>query len=252
MTLLFIFIFGLIVGSFLNAVIFRLYSGESFLFGRSHCRRCKKELQAKDLVPLFSFIYLGGRCRYCKANISWQYPAVELSTAIIFVLFALKFQMIFGWVFALFLILTCFLIVIAVFDFNHYLILDKLLLPALILILFYNLHTGWRVFGIGLLSGAGFAGFFLLQYLVSKGKWIGLGDVKLGFVLGTLAGWPLSVLVLLLAYFSGAAAGLILVATGRRQLGSKLPFGVFLSLSAIIVMLGGEPIMAWYLKLLGI
>ncbi|MEJ0021795.1 MAG: prepilin peptidase [Candidatus Doudnabacteria bacterium] len=252
MTLLFIFIFGLIVGSFLNVVIFRLASGESFLFARSHCRSCKKELQAKDLIPVFSFLYLRGRCRYCAAAISRQYPVVELATGLIFVLFALKFQMVFSWVFALNIIFACFLLVIAVYDFNHYLILDKVLLPGLVLVLLYNILQGWPVFWAGLLSGAGFAGFFLAQYLISRGKWIGLGDVKLGFVLGNLAGWPMSILVLILAYGSGAVVGIALILMGRKKFGSKLPFGIFLSLSAIIVMLAGNPIMTWYLRLIGL
>lgn len=269
MILIIIFLYGLIIGSFLNAVIFRLASGESFLFrrspagrnpdrvspsgfARSHCRNCNKELQAKDLIPLFSFFYLRGRCRYCDSKISWQYPIVELATGIIFVLFALKFHMDFGWALAYFLIIACFQIVIAVYDFNHYLILDKVLLPALALVLIYNLYLGWHFFWVGVLSGAGVAGFFLLQYFISRGKWIGLGDAKLGFFLGALAGWPQSVLLLMLAYFAGAVVGIVLVLAGRKRLSSKLPFGVFLSMSAIIIMLAGDPIMAWYLRLIGI
>lgn len=251
MTLLFIFIFGLIVGSFLNAVIFRLASGESFLFSRSHCRNCKKELQAKDLVPLLSFFYLRGRCRYCSEKLSWQYPLVELLCGGLFVLLSVKFQMVFGWDFLLTLILICFLIVIGIFDLKYYLILDKVVFPAVVLAVIRNILLHHDPI-MGLVAGFGVAGFFLLQYQVSGGKWIGLGDVKLGLFLGNLAGWPQSLLVLMLAYFSGAVVGIVLMVMGRKQLSSKLPFGIFLSLSAIIVMLAGDPIMQWYLRLIGL
>ncbi len=247
--LILLFLFGLIIGSFLNAVIFRLHSGESFLSGRSHCMSCKHELAAEDLVPLFSFLWLQGRCRYCKVKLSRQYPLVEFLTGLLFVLFAFRyspftahyyFQIIFASIF----------IVVAVFDYKHYLILDKVVFPALILAIIYNIwqHNFW----IGFLSGLGVAGFFLAQYLISRGKWIGLGDVKLGLVLGNVALWPNSVLVLFLAYVFGSIIGIFLILSRKKHLGSKLPFGVFLSLSAIIVMLVGNPIMRWYLNLIGL
>jgi leader peptidase (prepilin peptidase)/N-methyltransferase len=249
--LVLVFILGLIVGSFLNAVIFRLYSGESFLSGRSHCVNCGHTLAAYDLVPLFSFLFLGGKCRYCGKKISIQYPLVEFITGIVFVLVLLHYGLrITDYGFWFQIIMACFLIVIAIFDFKHYLILDKVIFPALGLVVVYNI---WQSnFWMGLLSGFGVAGFFLLQYLISKGKWIGFGDVKFGLLLGNLSLWPQSLLVLFLAYMIGAMVGIVLIATGKKDLGSKLPFGVFLSLSAIIVMLAGERIMSWYLNLIGL
>ncbi len=141
---------------------------------------------------------------------------------------------------------------IAVFDFKHYLILDKVVFPALGLSILFNLTHGWQALMVGLLSGLAVAGFFLLQYWFSRGRWIGLGDVKLGLFLGSLAGWPLSILLLFLAYCLGAVVGIALILAGRKHLGSKLPFGVFLSVSAIIIMLVGKPLMAWYLRLIGL
>jgi leader peptidase (prepilin peptidase)/N-methyltransferase len=245
-----LFIIGLIVGSFLNAVIFRLQSGESFLFKRSHCRSCQTTLKPGDLIPVFSFLFLKGRCRYCSVKLSWQYPLVELTTAIIFVLISILYPVssIQYW---FEIVIACFLIVIATYDFKHYLILDKVVLPGLAVVIFRNLYLHNHVW-LGLASGFGIAGFFLVQYLISKGKWIGLGDVKLGLFLGNLAGWPLSILVLMLAYLSGAIAGIILIGLGKKKLESKLPFGVFLSFSAIIVMLVGNQIMERFLKLIGL
>ena len=140
MTLLFIFLFGLIVGSFLNAAIYRLHTGESILFERSHCPNCKHELAAVDLVPVFSFILLGGKCRYCAHPISWQYPVVEILTAIVFVWLAISAQMQFASVtFIPKIIFACLLIVIGVFDYKYYLILDKVVYPAALLAI------GWDI-----------------------------------------------------------------------------------------------------------
>ena len=140
---------------------------------------------------------------------------------------------------------------IAIFDLKHYLILDKVVFPALGLSILFNLAHGWQALVVGLLSGLAVAGFFLLQYWFSRGRWIGLGDVKLGLFLGSLAGWPLSILLLFVAYCTGAVVGVGLILAGRKHLGSKLPFGLFLSVSAIIIMLVGKPLMAWYLRLIG-
>lgn len=248
-------VLGLIIGSFINAVIYRLYSGDSIIAGRSACPDCEEQLRPRDLVPIASFVYLKGQCRYCKKKISWQYPLVEAGTALVFFLFYHKFGL--GIELVASLAFASAFIVIGVFDFKHYLILDKVLLPLGIIAI------GWNLYGdissplhasrlaLGILSGLGLAGFFGLQYLISRGRWIGLGDVKLGFVLGNILLWPLSLCMLLLAYFSGALTGIILIAAGKKQLSSKLPFGVFLALSAIITMLWGNEIVAWYRSLIG-
>ena len=243
-------ILGLIVGSFLNAVIFRLSTGESFLSGRSHCPRCGHKLTAVDLIPVLSFIFLRGKCRYCKSKISWQYPLIELATAISFILLAQNFEFrISNFEFIAQAIFICFLIVISIYDLKHYLILDKVVFPALVLSIAYNLLIGQLVSGI--LGAVLVSGFFYLQYLFSKGRWIGFGDVKFGLLLGSLFGFPLALLVLLLAYCSGAMVGVSLIALGKKKLSSKLPFGTFLGFSAIIVLLYGDQIWNWYMKLIG-
>jgi leader peptidase (prepilin peptidase)/N-methyltransferase len=255
-----IILFGLIIGSFLNALIYRLYSGQSISSGRSACPHCGHVLGAMDLIPVVSFIWLRGQCRYCHKKISWQYPIVELVTATVFLLIAGHFGFQVGepafWVNLFF---AAVLIVIGVFDFKHYLILDKVLLPVGILALLWNLYqdlsgagpsfSGYLVLGV--VSGLGLAVFFGLQYVLSRGKWIGLGDVKLGWVMGNMLNWPLSLCMLMLAYFSGAFTGVILIGLGRKQMSSKLPFGLFLAFSGIITMLWGDKIVAWYLGLIG-
>ena len=247
MTLL-IAILGLIVGSFLNAVIHRLHFLGSVVSGRSACPRCGHRLAARDLIPVLSFIWLSGRCRFCGREISWQYPLVEALTAGIFVLFYLKI----GWrtELAPAMVFASTLIVIGVFDFKHYLILDKVLLPLAAAAILWNFFGDSLV--AGLVSGLGLALFFGLQYVLSRGRWIGLGDVKLGFVLGNILPWPLSLCMLMLAYFSGAMTGVALVVFGKKQISSRLPFGSFLAFSAIITMLWGDKIVAWYGGLIGL
>lgn len=260
MTLVLFFIFGLIIGSFLNVVIFRLAKAESFLFGHSHCQSCNHELGPSDLIPVFSFVYLRGKCRYCKAKISWQYPIVELLSGLVFLLFGLQFGVSVSLIW--FLVLASFLLVIAVFDLKHYLILDKVIFPALALALLRNFYQDFVTHTpvisphsltiLGIISALIISGFFLAQFLLSRGRWIGLGDVKLGLLLGLLAPWPQAIALLLLAYFLGAIAGIGLILAGHKNLGSKLPFGVFLGLSAIITMLYGTQITGWYLKFIGL
>jgi len=249
-----IFILGLIVGSFLNALIFRLHSGESFVKGRSHCNFCKHELTALDLVPVFSFMFLRGRCRYCQKPISWQYPAVEIITAITFVLLLQNYGLrITDYGFWIQLIFASILIVIAVFDLKHYLILDKVIWPAFLLSIMVNLFLGgWHLALWGLLAGLGLAIFFGLQFFLSRGRWIGFGDVKLGLVLGSILNWPLALTMLALAYFIGAIVGIGLIVSGKKQFSSKIAFGTFLAGSAIITMIWGAGITNWYLKLIGL
>ncbi len=251
MILFFVFIFGLIIGSFLNAVIFRLHNHESFLFERSHCMHCKHELSGLDLVPLFSFLALKGRCRYCHKKISWQYPLIELLTAIVFVLLALNYQnSIFDIHFVYSLVISSFLIVVAVYDFKHMEILDKVIYPALGIATIYNLAYGHLV--QGLIGAAIVTGFFAAQYFVSKGRWIGFGDVKFGLLLGSLFGVKMSIIMLVIAYFLGAVVGVSLLASGKKKLSSELPFGVFLSISAIIMIVWGTRITEWYFNLIGL
>ncbi len=250
MIIFIMFCLGLIVGSFLNAVIFRLHEGESFVMGRSHCMHCRHELAAADLIPVASYIMLGGKCRYCHKTISWQYPFIELLTAAVFVLIAMNFQGILSIQFWVQIIVACFLIVIGVFDFKHYLILDKVVFPALLIVTIFNMFSGF--FLTGLLGALVVSGFFAAQYFISKGTWIGFGDVKLGLLLGSIFGYKLGIILLVVAYFFGAVVGVYLLANKQKQLRSELPFGVFLALAAIIMMLYGQQIGNWYFHLIGL
>ena len=246
MYILFFFFFGLVVGSFLNALIWRLHSKESVVFGRSMCPHCRQTLSAKDLVPLLSFAYLRGRCRHCQAKISWQYPLVELVTALLFVLaYALQPQLL---TLTRNLFLLCVLIVIFVYDLRWQLILDRVTIPAIAIIFVLNLFLGNSIWSLLLAAAVGF-GFFGLQYLASSGRWIGGGDLRLGVLMGVALGWPNILVGLLLAYIIGAAVALALLLTGNVNRKTPIAFGTFLAVGSVIALFWGEQLINWYFSL---
>lgn len=244
---IFIFLLGLAIGSFLNCVIYRLEAGGSFLKGRSFCPHCKHILSFKDLIPIFSFLFLKGKCRYCGKKISWQYPLVELSTGILFVL--IFYQTIYDLLTTIYLLLTTsFLIIIFVYDLKHYLIPDKIIYPAIVTVFIYNLlNTKYLILNT-LPAALGAITFFLAIVLISRCKWMGWGDVKFAFFMGLFLGYPNIFVALFLAFFIGASIGLILIALGKKTLKSEIPFGPFLVSGTFLAIFFGEGIINWYLS----
>ncbi len=244
----FIFVLGAIFGSFLSAVVYRVRLEESFVKGRSRCPNCNHTLAVLDLFPIVSWILLGGKCRYCRKGISWSYPLTEICLGLAFLLaytashqpIALNLQL------ALWLIMTVFLAFIFMYDARYYLILDQTIIAASLVAVVCNVLLGvpWQGMVIGALVGGG---FFLAQFVVSRGQWIGGGDIKLGVLMGLLLSWPTILGALFLAYISGSIIGLGLVAGGKKQLGSQVPFGTFLTFSTFVMMLYGQQIISWYL-----
>lgn len=244
---LFVFILGLIIGSFLNCVIYRLEADKSFLFGRSFCPQCNHTLSGWDLIPVLSFLFLKGKCRYCQKPISIQYPLVELATGLLFLL-------IFNSTFydlpltIYYLLITCFLILIFIYDLKHYIIPDQIIYSAILISFLYLLITN-HLMPNTILSALGASGFFLLIYLVSRGQWLGFGDVKLAFLMGLFLGFPHILVALFLSFFIGAVVGLLLIAKGKKTLKSEVPFGPFLVIGTIIAFLYGQRLINWYLNL---
>jgi len=273
---LIIFLFGLIIGSFLNCVIYRLalpnFSLKNLggLKGRSFCPLCKHELAWQDLIPVFSFIFLRGKCRYCREKISLQYPLVELAAGIIFLLVFLPWCNEFTPVNLLslwyFWIISCFLIVIFVYDLKHYIIPDKIIYPAIIIAGIFNLQfliseegsapfftfapiNGSSVFNYSILAAILVAAFFLVIVLISRGKWMGIGDIKLAFLMGLFLGWPHILVAFFSAFFIGAIIGVGLVLSGKKTLKSEVPFGPFLVTGTFIALFWGQEIIDRYLNL---
>ena len=248
-----VFILGLIIGSFLNCVIWRLYKKESFLKGRSYCPECGHKLRWYDLVPVLSFVLLRGKCRYCKKPISWQYPLVEISTGLIF-LFIFDLQSSTSNLQSLIklsflLIISCFFIIIFVYDFRWYLIPDKVIYPAIVITFLYQLSKGlgfWILKPV--LSAILASAFFAIIVLVSRGKWMGRGDIKLAFLMGLFLGFPNIVVALFLAFLIGAIIGTGLILLKKKGLKSEIPFGPFLATGTFIALFWGGSLVNWYLN----
>ncbi|MDD2753098.1 MAG: prepilin peptidase [Candidatus Portnoybacteria bacterium] len=253
-----IFIIGSAVGSFLNVVIFRLEK-EDIVKKRSHCPLCGRVLAWHDLIPILSFIVLRGRCRNCREKISWQYPLVEAATGALFVaIFNFQIADQIDLIYRFFIISCC--VVIFVYDLRHYIIPDKVLFPAVIISLIYRLFEvsglkAGHLLGIGswrleilypyLLSAIAAAAFFLFLALATRGRGMGMGDVKLTFFMGLVLGWPGILFALFSAFFSGAAAGLVLIALKRKTMKSQIPFGPFLVFGTLAALFWGQFLSAW-------
>lgn len=251
MFIVIIFVIGVNCGSFINCLVWRLHAKKTIL-GRSFCPQCRKQINWYDNIPLLSFLLLKAKCRYCRQSISWQYPLVEAATAIIFILIWYSyyphsqfsnFQILRDWIFA------GFLIVIFIYDLRWYEILDTVTIPAMVIAFIFNLWLGasfWSLLLAALIGG----GFFLGQFLISQGRWIGGGDIRLGALMGLMLGYPQVVVALMIAYLSGSVVGAGLLVAKKKQWSSQIPFGTFLSLATIIAMLWGSEILSWYLNFL--
>ena len=240
--ILVILLLGLCFGSFLNVLLYRLPRGLSIL-GRSYCPRCKKPISWSDNIPLLSFILLKGKCRKCKKKISLLYPITEFSTAIIFgitylALKDLTFGSYYSYLIYTYLMLVV-LIPIFVIDLKRQIIPDELVFSGLFLTFFYLLLFSEVSLFTHLFSALTVALFLFSLHIVTGGKGMGLGDVKLGLLAGLVLGFPHSVTFLYLAFISGALVGLILLVLGLRRIGQKIAFGPFLALALWVIMIWG-------------
>ncbi len=205
------------------------------IFGRSFCPECKTQLRWYDLIPLLSFIYLRGRCRYCHKKISWQYPIVEILSGLIWVFVFYKFALpaealakagVLDIIYYIFIFST--LLVIAVYDFKWKIIPDKVAYPAIAVALIYNFNVS------SLLAAAIAFLFFFLFFYFSKGRAMGLGDAKLAFLVGLFLGPLLATTAFILSFIIGAVFGIILIGLGKKSLKSQIAFGPFLVFGATI------------------
>lgn len=251
------FILGTCIGSFANVCIYRMPKGRSIVVPRSHCPDCDGLIAWFDNIPLISFILLGGRCRSCKGEISRRYFLVELLTGAIFLSIWLRYGIDLRtpvyWVVVTGLIIGTFI------DFDFMIIPDQITLGGifaglLISIIFPSLHgvvrhfDGFRAAFIGMLIGG------MILWLVGelgrvafKKEAMGMGDVKLLAAIGAFLGWQAVVFTVMISSLTGAVAGIIMVLCGKREMGSKIPFGPYLALAAVIWIIGGQD---WWLTYL--
>ncbi len=246
-----IFIFGISIGSFLNCLIYRIEEEEK-MKGRSFCPNCRKKLSFWDLFPILSYLFLMGKCRYCKKKISFQYPLVEILTGIVFLfLFNYFFdgEVSYQFIYNLFLlfIISSISILIFVYDFKHLLIPDIATYLLIFFSLIYLFLNGNIVNGI-LSSLASFI-FFLSIFLITKGKGMGFGDVKLSIFIGLFLGYPHFISALFISFFLGALVGTMLILLKRKKIKSELPFGPFLIIGTFLTFFWGDQLIGYYLNL---
>ncbi|MEK7114750.1 MAG: prepilin peptidase [Patescibacteria group bacterium] len=272
-----LFIFGLAIGSFLNVLSLR-YDPDKFLFslknlrGRSHCPHCKKILRWHELIPLFSFFIQLGRCRGCLVKIGWQYPIVEFLTGLAF-LIPIYIQ---GplWFSVIWVLAAILLILMSVIDYRLYLIPDEIIIGLSLLgillaglKLYYQNFLIWNgsflknysllimlpgnIFWRHILTAVICGLLFLLIVLVTKGRGMGVGDVKLAGAIGLLMGSPDAFLALALSFVIGSVVGLFLMAFGRKKFKEPIPFGPHMVLGVFIVMFFGYQILDFYFHLFG-
>ncbi len=246
-------LFGMAWGSFLNVVIHRLPLGMSLLRPPSSCPQCKRQIKIYDNIPVFSYLFLGGKCRYCGAKIPFTYLLVEILTPLSFVLVYQHHGYSLGLPFFASCLFASALIVLGFIDYYHQILPDEITLPGLALALVYSLFRSdlnLKQALIGAVVGAGFLLFvYGAYYLLRKKEGLGMGDVTLMLLIGAYLGWRLTLFTLVLASFVGAVIGVLLVLFKKKDFQYSLPFGTFLAPAAFFCLLWGEPILRAYLEL---
>lgn len=266
-----IFIFGAVIGSFLNVIALRHNTGQPIMGGRSKCLSCAKKLKWHELIPLASFVFLRGKCSECKSKISWQYFIVEAVTG---TLFLLAFLNVFNnwqglqseFLISIFLPVIYFwlifslLIIIAIYDYHHQIIPDLfvyIFIAAAFLgffgpsFAFDGLNLGLRIFDwSGLLAGFALFAFFASLWAISRGKWMGFGDAKLALGIGWLLGMEKGVAAITLSFWIGAIAGVFLLLTAKKRynMKSNIAFGPFMILGTFISFFLGDRIINLVLR----
>ncbi len=262
-----IFLLGLAIGSFLNVCIYRIPRSDMSIYSprRSFCPECNQSIKFYDNIPLLSYLFLRGKCRHCKAKISILYPIVELTTAVLFLVMYYQFGRTLEFVHAL--IFVAVLIPIFVIDAQHYIIPNAISLTGLVLGLGIVSAIAYQRDSIDYLRTGliGFVAGGLVIWLVAfigsaimRKKAMGMGDVKLMAIIGLFLGvwqepiwWQSLIMVIALSAFSGAVVGTLLIATGKKDRKSPIPYGPFIAIAAVVVLLWGDPLWEKYLQLTG-
>ena len=247
---IFMIVFGLAVGSFLNVCIYRLPKGLSISKPRSRCLKCNHQLKFWENVPLLSYIFLRGKCSNCHTRISLRYPLIEILTSIIFLLLYSYYG------FSINVLLLCvffsIVIVITFIDIDTQLIPNKLLMFGLIPVSIYIILPGLSNIWMHLLGAIGLGGLiFLFGYigkLIYKEDSIGMGDVKYAFVIGLLLGWRSGFLAIVISFLSAAIIIFVLFIQKKLKSRQKIPFGPFMSIGLLIALIWDDKIIDWYLQ----
>ena len=268
-----LFLFGLIIGSFLNVVIYRLPRRESVVFPSSHCPSCNTAIKAYDNIPVVSYALLGGKCRNCRTGISPLYPAVELLVGILYILayikndFELDLPLIADIVFLSLLVPLIFI------DLQHKILPNKITYPGFIIMFVLRVLSpdveitastrrlfhliGWTdhtaaILGAALGAAVGAGSLWLVRWLYFRLRGVegmGLGDIKMMLMVGAFLGWQLTMLTIFIGSLLGAVIGILVIKLRGGNMKMEIPFGVFLGPAAIISLFVGQPLIEWYLTL---
>jgi len=245
---------GIVIGSFLNVCIDRLPAGRSLVYPPSHCDTCRRRLSPRDLIPVFSYLWQRGRCRYCRASIPRRVFWVEVGSGLLFALIYRQYGL--SIAFPVITFYSCVFIVIGVIDLEHRIIPNKIVYPmamvALVISIFF-LPLGETVFSLpwpgivyGVIGGVIGLVFLLIPALIRPGG-IGWGDVKMATLIGLVTGFPLVIVALLIGVILGGLVAVSLLLMGAKKRQESIPFGPFLSLATIATLLWGSDILNWYL-----
>lgn len=242
-------ILGLVIGSFLNVCIYRIPMEQSIAFPPSHCTNCNHELKPLDLIPIISYIFLKGKCRYCKEKISARYPIIEGINAILYLLIYLKFGL---TIIALkYFVLASILIVIGMIDYDTQFVFTKTTVFGGVIGVIFTIVQAVIYkddvinFALGTLIGAGIIGLIVL---LTKG--MGEGDIEIAAVCGLFLGIKGIILSLFLAIVIGGITGIVILALKLKKAKDKIAFGPFIAIGSLISMLWGAEILRTYLNLL--
>ncbi len=240
-------ILGLAIGSFLNVCIHRLPADQSIVRPGSRCPACERPLRWFENVPILSFVFLGGRCRTCRARISQIYPLVELLTPSVFVL---QYAYV-GWqpLLAVRLLFSSAMIVLLVIDLRHRILPNVITLPGIAvgLVAALAFEPGWRSSLAGMVIGGG--GLFMVReayYRLRRREGLGMGDVKMLAMIGAFLGWHQMLVTLLLASLMGSVFGIAMLGLGVGSRTYALPLGSFLAVAAVATSTAGQPLVVWY------
>ena len=255
-----VFLFGAVAGSFFNVCIHRMPLGQSIVNPPSHCPKCNERIRWHDNIPLVSFLVLRGKCRHCGAPISPRYLFIELLTASLFLAVWLKYEM--SWLAPIYWVLVGGLIVATFIDFEHYIIPNEItyggIVAGLALSLVYPPLQGVEEAGRSLLlsllgaftGGATLLLIALVGEKVFKKEAMGMGDVKFIAGIGAFLGWQASFFAIFASSLVGGIVGLVLVMTSRKGWGSRLPYGPYIALGALLWIFFGREFLDWYFNFL--
>jgi leader peptidase (prepilin peptidase)/N-methyltransferase len=244
---IFIFVIGLVVGSFLNVCIYRIPRHKSVAHPRSFCPQCLTPIQPYDNIPVLSYMLLGGKCRKCKKKISWQYPMVELLTGILFLLLFLKFSL--SMVLLKYIIFFALLIIASFTDLSHRIIPNVISIPGIIVGFILNSNNFVNAL-LGALIGAGILWIFRqVGLLIKRQEMMGWGDIKMAGMIGAFLGISNGLLALFIGVFFGVVLWSILIALKIKTRKDYIPFGTFLAVGSVIATFFGPAMINWYLKL---